>query len=615
MIGITQPRRVAATSTAARVAYEMGDSGLQLNPPPVGRRKHRERSDSSFVASAPVQAESASTSVTKSCRLKSLKSPLDRKRKPLRSYLPILPQAACTEPYDTSVNIQKHADDAHDNLTGTVGYQVRFDSATVRDTTRILFMTDGILLREISSDLLLRKYSVIILDEAHERNVNTDILLGMLSRAVPLRRELSDKETKIWSSMSVEDKLNYEEPIAPLKLIIMSATLRIDDFKNPVLFPSISPPVITVEARQYPVVTHFARKTEVANYLKETYNKVCQIHRRLPAGGILVFLTGKREILHMCRKLAAALGHASKAVSRGPLVVRSQQLPDKEADLDEDDIEAEMNANLLGDDEFNVVEESNDLGASWNPDNDGDDSDTEAGESDEFQVPDEEVLAAGDHGISKMAEDAVALEPTGSAPETGQSVRAKMLAEAVGTNAKAPAAKPSAESSAGTHTSATGNEQVGSEEVPLRPVILPLYAMMTPFQQARVFQEMPAGTRLIIVATNVAETSITIPGIRYVVDCGRQKVKTLQSSTGIRCLQLSLNCLCLTVSCSLSVNSRYSGYLRPPRSSEKEELAELVLDTAIDYIAQHFSISTWYSTRSLPYFPPLWKICCCNLSR
>jgi len=100
MIGVTQPRRVAAVSTAQRVAYE-----LQTN---CGR-------------------------------------------------------------------------------DGNVAYQIRYDSRGVSDETRIKFMTDGILLQEISKDLLLRQYSVILLDEAHERNLNTDILLGLLSRAVPLR--------------------------------------------------------------------------------------------------------------------------------------------------------------------------------------------------------------------------------------------------------------------------------------------------------------------------------------------------------------------------------------------------------------------------------------------
>ena len=67
-----------------------------------------------------------------------------------------------------------------------VGYQIRFDSSTKNDT-KVKFMTDGVLLREMTNDFRLTKYSSIIIDEAHERNINTDILIGMLSRCVRLR--------------------------------------------------------------------------------------------------------------------------------------------------------------------------------------------------------------------------------------------------------------------------------------------------------------------------------------------------------------------------------------------------------------------------------------------
>lgn len=70
-----------------------------------------------------------------------------------------------------------------------VSYQIRYD-ATVSPTTSIKFMTDGVLLRELATDFLLTKYSVIIIDEAHERSMNTDILIGVLSRVLKLREEL-----------------------------------------------------------------------------------------------------------------------------------------------------------------------------------------------------------------------------------------------------------------------------------------------------------------------------------------------------------------------------------------------------------------------------------------
>lgn len=88
--------------------------------------------------------------------------------------------------------------------------------------------------------------------------------------------------------------------------IIMSATLRVSDFvDNKKLFAQ-PPPVISVEARQFPVTVHFNRRTVLGDYIGEAYKKVCKIHQRLPQGGILVFLTGQQEIEVLCRKLRAA---------------------------------------------------------------------------------------------------------------------------------------------------------------------------------------------------------------------------------------------------------------------------------------------------------------------
>eukprot|EP01034_Spumella_vulgaris_P001034 gene1034-1376_t len=100
----------------------------------------------------------------------------------------------------------------------------------------------------------------------------------------------------------------------------MSATMRVTDFQNPRLFPS-PPPIIKVEARQFPVTTHFAKKTELKNYLQVTHKKVCQIHRKLPDGGVLVFLTGKREILYMCHKLNKSLNRGGKKLEGGAKIV------------------------------------------------------------------------------------------------------------------------------------------------------------------------------------------------------------------------------------------------------------------------------------------------------
>jgi hypothetical protein len=175
IIGVTQPRRVAAISTAKRVCYEMGQGDGQ-----------------------------------------------------------------CIRGSNGKGNL--------------VAYRTRFESAGSGKATRVQFMTDGILLTEIQSDLLLRRYSVIVLDESHERNLNTDVLIGLLSKTLPLRKKAAEEDPSI----------------VPLKLILMSATLRVEDFtKNEMLFPTGPPAVVTVPGRTHPVTVHHSKTTELDDYGKK----------------------------------------------------------------------------------------------------------------------------------------------------------------------------------------------------------------------------------------------------------------------------------------------------------------------------------------------------------
>lgn len=202
-----------------------------------------------------------------------------------------------------------------------VSYQIRYD-ATVSPSTVIKFMTDGVLLRELANDLLLTRYSAIIVDEAHERSMNTDILIGVLSRVMKLRADMWEKNRN--GSVKVRDNVQravkhnfYCISIQPLRLVIMSATLRVTDFsENRTLFP-VSPPVITINSRQHPVTIHFNRRSPT-DYVNEVVRKATKIHARLPAGGILIFLTGQDEIMTVCRKLDAAFGVRASGQQRQP---------------------------------------------------------------------------------------------------------------------------------------------------------------------------------------------------------------------------------------------------------------------------------------------------------
>ncbi|KAA8495728.1 Pre-mRNA-splicing factor ATP-dependent RNA helicase DEAH1 [Porphyridium purpureum] len=200
------------------------------------------------------------------------------------------------------------AEELNVSLGHEVGFQYRGRSVFNDQATRILFMTDGILLREIEADFTLQKYSCIILDEVHERSVNIDVLLTLLSRAVPLRRKLTE-----------EAQSTGKPGVLPLKLIIMSATpdleAILDGYRAP--FRDIRVARITSDARQYPVTMHFSRMTH-ADYLEEAHKKICRIHRRLPPGDVLCFVTGQHEVMSLCARIKSTLAVASDEIFATP---------------------------------------------------------------------------------------------------------------------------------------------------------------------------------------------------------------------------------------------------------------------------------------------------------
>nr|CDJ86894.1 DNA RNA helicase and Helicase-associated region and Domain of unknown function DUF1605 domain containing protein [Haemonchus contortus] len=242
-----------------------------------------------------------------------------------------------------------------------VGYTVRFDDVT-DDQTKIKFMTDGILLRELLTDPLLSKYSVIMIDEAHERTCNSDILLGLLRKVLIVRPDL--------------------------RIIVSSATLDAELFRD---FFELNESddhnldtscIMSVEGRTHPV-TIYHTKTTVPNYIKATVDTVLDIHKKEIPGDILVFLTGQDEVIEVCEMLSDA------------------------------------SSNLRNVDKL------------W---------------------------------------------------------------------------------------------------------IVPCYGALPPRDQLKAFDSTPHGTRKVVVATNIAEASVTIPGVAYVVDCGFVKLRAMNPDNGIETL-------------------------------------------------------------------------------
>lgn len=183
-----------------------------------------------------------------------------------------------------------------------VGYSIRFDDMT-SSSTRIKYMTDGLLLREALLDKYLSRYSVIIVDEAHERTVDTDVLLGILksvqkARSGPINQCPNIDHTKANNEDTENDSqrggsLNRCQGLKlnPLKLIIMSASLDARGFSE--YFGGAR--AVHVQGRQFPVDIFYTSAPET-DYLDATLITIFQIHLEDGPGDILVFLTGQEEI-------------------------------------------------------------------------------------------------------------------------------------------------------------------------------------------------------------------------------------------------------------------------------------------------------------------------------
>ncbi|KAJ9560715.1 hypothetical protein OSB04_005875 [Centaurea solstitialis] len=268
-----------------------------------------------------------------------------------------------------------------------VGYSIRFEDMT-STSTRIKYMTDGLLLREALLDPYLSRYSVIVVDEAHERTVQTDVLLGLLKDVQKKRSQTSSESNndhvKANNGTLIKEENNGQAPhlrrrLNPLKLIIMSASLDARGFSE--YFGGAK--AVHVQGRQFPVDILYTAQPET-DCLDAALVTIFQIHLEEGPGDILVFLSGQEEI---------------------------------------ESIEGLVRENL-----------------------------------------------------KKL-------------PEASQ----KLL-------------------------------------------ILPLFSSLPSEKQLKVFTPAPIGFRKVILATNIAETSVTIPGIKYVIDPGLVKVRSYSPDSGIESL-------------------------------------------------------------------------------
>lgn len=179
----------------------------------------------------------------------------------------------CTQPRRVAaMSVAKRvAEEFGCRLGEEVGYAIRFEDCTGPDTV-IKYMTDGMLLREILIDENLSQYSVVMLDEAHERTIHTDVLFGLLKQLINRRPDL--------------------------RLIVTSATLDAEKFSG--YFFNCN--IFTIPGRTFPVEILYTKQPET-DYLDAALITVLQIHLTEPEGDILLFLTGQEEIDFACQCL------------------------------------------------------------------------------------------------------------------------------------------------------------------------------------------------------------------------------------------------------------------------------------------------------------------------
>ncbi|KAL9638359.1 MAG: hypothetical protein Q9164_001609 [Protoblastenia rupestris] len=209
----------------------------------------------------------------------------------------------CTQPRRVAaMSVAKRVSEEMEvKLGGLVGYAIRFEDCTSKETA-IKYMTDGVLLRESLNEADLDRYSCIVMDEAHERALNTDVLMGLIKKVLARRRDL--------------------------KLIVTSATMNSDRFSR---FYGGAPEFF-IPGRTFPVDIQFSR-TPCEDYVDSAVKQILAIHVSQSAGDILVFMTGQEDIEITCELVEERLKLLNDPPKLSILPIYSQMPADLQAKI------------------------------------------------------------------------------------------------------------------------------------------------------------------------------------------------------------------------------------------------------------------------------------------
>ncbi|KAF5373103.1 hypothetical protein D9758_001733 [Tetrapyrgos nigripes] len=217
---------------------------------------------------------------------------------------------ACTQPRRVAATsvASRVATEVGSVLGDEVGYTIRFEDVSDKQRTRILYMTDGMLFRETLVDPLLSRYSVIMIDEAHERSIYTDLLLGVIKKFSLVRFIRVQRLTMFF-------RIRRKRP--SLRLIVSSATLDATSFLDYFTASTSSDEatIVSLEGRLFSVEVAYLQEP-VPDYATKAAEVAFEINLKQGPGDILIFLTGREEIEHCLEHMSELLVSLPRSASK-----------------------------------------------------------------------------------------------------------------------------------------------------------------------------------------------------------------------------------------------------------------------------------------------------------
>ncbi|CAD51161.1 hypothetical protein PFUGPA_05452 [Plasmodium falciparum Palo Alto/Uganda] len=407
-----------------------------------------------------------------------------KKRKEKKKMLISLPRRVATITVAERVSKEMKRGD----IGNYVGYTIRFKNVC-SDKTRIKFVTDGILIREIMNDPLLKKYKFLILDEIHERSIRTDVLLGYTKILLQKRKKI--------------------------KIILMSATFDINIFNQ--FFNN--PPIITIPHKLHKITIYYPRRN-IEDYILSVVSTILQIH----FGNTSYSSEFENDDDHRENK-PNELNELNKSNEQNELNESN------EVNKEHDSYESNKTHDINEIDEQNNLQTDN---ISMNNINE------DIKKTEDKSLGDILVFLPGQEEIEMVN---IMLKEKLKIIYKGNLLNKLMKERNNYNNQNDFQNKINNKFNTDDHILNEICFHFGKTEIMPDKIynmkILQLYSSLPNKKQKVIFEPVPPNTRKVILSTNIAETSVTIPNIKYVIDSGKVKIKYFDVNRGSNVLRVT----------------------------------------------------------------------------